>query len=55
MLLYLVLAIVGWFALWLVLFVYSTSLCPNCGSELESRFSFLRGQGTYCARCSYER
>lgn len=54
--LYLLLAIVAWFALWVIAWAYAaTALCPRCGGELESRFSFLRGQGTYCKRCWYER
>jgi hypothetical protein len=53
---YLVLAIVAWISFWLFLYFYSaTTLCPQCGGELEARFSFLRGQGTYCRRCMYER
>ena len=53
---YLLLAILAWLALWLVAYLYSaTVLCPRCGGELEARFSFLRGDGTYCRRCDYER
>jgi hypothetical protein len=53
---YLILAILAWFALWLFVFAYSaTALCPQCGGEMESRFSFLRGEGRYCRRCWYER
>jgi hypothetical protein len=56
LLLYLLLAILIWISFWAFLFFYSaTSLCPQCGGELESRFSFARGQGIYCRRCWYER
>jgi hypothetical protein len=54
---YLVFAILVWISFWLFLFFYSaTTLCPQCGGELETRFSFLRGrQGTFCNRCRFER
>ncbi len=53
---YIVLAILAWFAFWVIAYAYSaTVLCPKCGGELDRRFSFLRGEGTYCKRCWYER
>jgi hypothetical protein len=52
---YLLLLILGWIALWLfVYFFSSTVLCPKCGGEMEWKFSFLRGQGKYCRRCWHE-
>jgi hypothetical protein len=52
---YLLLLVIGWFALWAVAFFYvATTLCPRCGGELESRYSYLRGTyGSYCKSCSY--